>query len=102
MPIAHYEDDDAVTAKLFALQTGLVMLAACLSDRFEKGELRARLEACADEADMRGAETRFLATSDLLRAMAANLELGSAQGPAAAGQHDPAATSYASSPSAST
>lgn len=68
------DQEDEVSAKLFAMHTSMVLLASALADRFDKGELRARLEFLAEEADMRGAERRFLETSDLLRAMAANAD----------------------------
>lgn len=68
------QEEDEVSAKLFALRTGLVMLASCLADRLEPGELRARLAFCAEEADMRGGERRFLEAGDLLRTMAAHAE----------------------------
>lgn len=77
------EEDDKLGAQLFALRTGLIMLAASLADRLPDDELRKRLERCADEADMRGGELRFSEASELLRTMASNLSL---PGPAATDQ----------------
>jgi len=65
--------DPQIEDILFAIRTALIALSTILEDRFDEKLLYERLEFFAKEADARGAESRFLETSYLLRLMAKNL-----------------------------